>query len=486
MIQAQIQNNVSQLLPAGLTLIQERVGVKTKYLVECNACGYQIWKARQNLKRPCGQCTGKIGYTNQQLQNMCHVDIQYLEYSGKSQHLLQCKLCLAKFERAANKLDSQCIHCRPDWTSLAIPEDELKALCHKDFTFIGRVNNPLKVLNNSKDILVKCNKCNVERTRSPGSLSQGCQCFAVCYESKSEKELNAWIQSIGLETRKLKLQHKGKITREFDIYIPSKNIAIEFNGLYWHSEDVLAYKFFDKEFTQLTPKEKTQVRNYHLNKTQLAKENGITLLHIWEHEWLERREQVKNFLHSKLGKSQTIGARKCEFKVIDKKTCKLFCHDSHIQGAPALVDLALGAFHNNELIMVTAWAPHHRAGHPQKILNRMCAKFGFNVVGGLSKMTKMAHEHFKCELKTWTHLTLSDGSSYEKAGWTIVDSLDPDYFYSKGQKAYSKQSHKKDCIKVKYPTVYSPNKTEAEMCREAKLSRLWDCGKKTLTYNGKL
>jgi G:T-mismatch repair DNA endonuclease (very short patch repair protein) len=36
--------------------------------------------------------------------------------------------------------------------------------------------------------------------------------------------------------------------KELDIYLPDYNLAIEFNGLYWHSEDYVG-------------------KNYHLNKT---------------------------------------------------------------------------------------------------------------------------------------------------------------------------------------------------------------------------
>ena len=43
---------------------------------------------------------------------------------------------------------------------------------------------------------------------------------------------------------------------ELDIYIPSHNLAIEFDGLYWHSEI-------------------HKPSNYHLNKTELCEEHRI-------------------------------------------------------------------------------------------------------------------------------------------------------------------------------------------------------------------
>lgn len=60
---------------------------------------------------------------------------------------------------------------------------------------------------------------------------------------------------------------------EIDLYSEEHKLGIEFNGDYWHST-----KFKD--------------RNYHQNKSLLAKENGVFLYHIFEHEWndLQKRE----------------------------------------------------------------------------------------------------------------------------------------------------------------------------------------------------
>ena len=67
--------------------------------------------------------------------------------------------------------------------------------------------------------------------------------------SKEEKELNNWLNSLGIITE---TNNKNILNGlELDIYIPSHNLAIEYNGLYWHSEE-----FIDK--------------NYHINKTELC------------------------------------------------------------------------------------------------------------------------------------------------------------------------------------------------------------------------
>ena len=48
----------------------------------------------------------------------------------------------------------------------------------------------------------------------------------------------------------------------------AKEIAVEFDGMYWHSEE-------------------NKPQNYHLNKTNLCEAKGIQLVHIFEkNEWL--------------------------------------------------------------------------------------------------------------------------------------------------------------------------------------------------------
>ena len=64
---------------------------------------------------------------------------------------------------------------------------------------------------------------------------------------------------------------------ELDIYIPKLKIAIEFNGDYWHSD---LYK--DKY--------------YHQTKTKLCYEKGILLVHIYEHDYKTRKQEIQENL----------------------------------------------------------------------------------------------------------------------------------------------------------------------------------------------
>ena len=69
---------------------------------------------------------------------------------------------------------------------------------------------------------------------------------------------------------------------ELDIWIPSKFLAIEVNGVYWHTE------------------EKGKGESYHQMKTQMCKEKGITLFHFSdveiEQDWNKIIKQITSFL----------------------------------------------------------------------------------------------------------------------------------------------------------------------------------------------
>lgn len=61
--------------------------------------------------------------------------------------------------------------------------------------------------------------------------------------------------------------------KEIDIFLPKIQLAFEINGNYRHS------KIFKDE-------------NYHITKTNLCKSKNIRLIHIFEYEWLNNKEQI--------------------------------------------------------------------------------------------------------------------------------------------------------------------------------------------------
>ena len=65
--------------------------------------------------------------------------------------------------------------------------------------------------------------------------------------------------------------------KELDIYYPSKKIAIEFNGDYWHSD-------------------KYKSSMYHYNKFKQCYDLGITLVSIFEREWSTKENLIRLYI----------------------------------------------------------------------------------------------------------------------------------------------------------------------------------------------
>lgn len=98
--------------------------------------------------------------------------------------------------------------------------------------------------------------------------------------SNKEKELVDYIRET---SRYIVLENVRNMIQplELDIYIPELNIAFEFDGDYWHNS-------------------KNKGELYHLTKTQKCKEKGIKLFHIFEFEWKENKENIKQLIRNKI------------------------------------------------------------------------------------------------------------------------------------------------------------------------------------------
>lgn len=267
--------------------------------------------------------------------------------------------------------------------------------------------------------------------------------------SKHEEQIDDFVQSLGLKTRSDRTILEGK---ELDIVIDDKKIAIEVNGVYWHTEaQGKGYK-------------------YHYDKFKACRDKGISLIQVYDIEWNERQEQIKSFLTAKLGINKTIGARKTEVRIVPKPEAKEFLDLYHIQGS-CKFEKAFGLYSNDELLSLITIGKHHR-GNNSYVLSRFVGKTGISVVGGLSKLTKAALAEYK-ELITWVDLHYSNGENWLKIGWELEAVLPPDYrYYNPSNNTFvSKQSRQKK--KIGTPD----NMTELEHSRLDGLTRIYDSGK---------
>ena len=285
----------------------------------------------------------------------------------------------------------------------------------------------------------------------------------ILFSSRAELEILQWVRQCYPNVKKY---IDG--THEIDIFISDINLGIEYNGLYWHQEEVL------------TDRSHVNGQKYHLDKTKHFQEKNIKLIHIFEHEWRDRQEQVKSFLLSAIGKNEyRIGARKCILQwsslLEDIKEVHNFLENYHIQGQPSNTKYVIKVLYNNELLAVATFGKHHR-NNKDWVLTRFCTKTNYTIQGVLSRVSKLASQQLKEDILSWADYRLSQGNGYEKAGWVFEELLPPDYFYHRHGKVISKQSRQKRHAKT------PSDMTEIEHARLEGLYRVYDCGKIRYRY----
>lgn len=202
--------------------------------------------------------------------------------------------------------------------------------------------------------------------------------------------------------------------KELDIYIPSKKLAIEVNGSYWHSD---IFKGM----------------HYHQNKSILCGQKGVQLIHIFEHEWenLDTQEKLKNLLKYRLTKpDRVLYARKCEVKEIDSSEYTNFLDKWHLQKS-ANTAIKLGCYYDNELVGVMGFGSPRFIKQYEYELIRLCWKCGTVVTGGLQKLFKYFLDKYKPQsILTYSDLSKFTGSSYLKLNFKPIDNntfSDPNY-----------------------------------------------------------
>ena len=308
-------------------------------------------------------------------------------------------------------------------------------------------------------IKIKCLKCsNIFETQYT-YIYQGygkCpNCFPR-YESNKEIELFNFIKSLNLDI--FKNSRDIIPPYELDIFISEKNIAIEFDGLYWHSED------------------KIEDKNYHLNKTELCESKNIQLIHIFEDEWLFKKEIVKSRLKQILGigDSIRIHARKCEIKEICPKIKNLFLNEFHIQGEDKS-SVKLGAFYEDELISVMTFSYGNISKGSKNIegiyeLSRFCSDYNYHIPGIASKLLEYFKRNYEWkEIYSYADRRWSDGNLYYKIGFELYNITKPNYWYVKGFNRIHRFNLRKRSDEPKEIPEYILRSKEGYF-------RIWDCG----------
>lgn len=170
--------------------------------------------------------------------------------------------------------------------------------------------------------------------------------------------------------------------REIDFYFPKQKVGIEVNDLLTHNSTYNPYT-----------NDSVKSKNYHMEKSLKAKEQGIRLIHAWEHYFNnpQQYEVLKNAIKHALGISKyRVYARNTYVKEVPNVTLKDFFNTNNIQGfRGAKTAYALFDKKTDEVLMAYSVGASHFAHNKYDMeLIRGASKLDTTIVGGASKLWK--------------------------------------------------------------------------------------------------
>jgi hypothetical protein len=307
------------------------------------------------------------------------------------------------------------------------------------------------------EIAFRCDTCGHEFSKrfdyACPPVCRVCHPVQTTYLSKQEQSVADWIRA----------NYAGPVIQsdrsiinpwQLDIVLPDLKVAIEYCGLYWHSE--------------LSSGKHWQ---YHAEKTRLCEQKGYRLITMFSDEWLQKHDQTCSKLHSILGvQTQKVHARRCSVEQIDRTTAESFHNLYHIQGSPSRLGVNLALMHNNQPVMMSSWV---RKNTNQWELVRLSSSV--RVVGGAGRLLANFVKLFQPQIiVSFSDNRWSQGQMYAQLGFKLQSHVPPMQHYVQN---YQTRFHKLAFAKSK---IVQPDEsvTEWQRMQQMGFDRIWDCGKK--------
>ena len=280
-------------------------------------------------------------------------------------------------------------------------------------------------------IIVKCKTCSYEHKSSAYNLirrgNNQLRCKNCGYDStpsKSQLEILEYVKSLEVDVL---LNNRTLIAPlEIDVLIPGQ-LAIEFDGLYWHSE-LFASKF-DKEI-----------------KRKKCLEQNIQYLSFFEDEWEHKTNICKSMISYRLKKNlNKVGARNCNIVTLDKVERKKFFSNSHLDGDVKSI-ISFGLMYDDEIVAaISLRKPLGNHGNAIEVA-RFATKPFVSVAGGLARLIAVTKEWAKLnnyeKIITYVDARVGSGTSYVLAGFRHLDDTTIRFWWTDKTQRFSRQKIK--------------------------------------------
>lgn len=223
--------------------------------------------------------------------------------------------------------------------------------------------------------------------------------------SIAEIEISEYVKTI--YDRQILTNYRQLTKFELDVFLPDIKIGFEYNGVYWHSDKPI---------------------DYHLNKTNKCKQLGITLYHIFEYDYVNKPNVIKDIIKqaiyptiidsSKLTKTTITNSQYVEF--VNQYNLQQPNFSGHIVG---LVD------ENNDLVATLSYT----------IENNNVDVVQYTTKHSIAIRSLFEQLFTNCRITVKTNIDYQQQIPFMDDGFKITETIDPQPTYTRNLRVLTEQ-----------------------------------------------
>ena len=265
-----------------------------------------------------------------------------------------------------------------------------------------------------------------------------------------------------LECNNIKYESEFAIGyKSYDFHIIDTNILIEINPSYTHN---IVGNHWNRHGIDA---------NYHLQKTQIAKEAGFRCIHIWD--WDDWNKILDIILPKK-----KIYAKQLKIYKLNYDVSKDFIQKYHLQGNCRGQVLCVGLvdeIENKIYEVMTFGKSRYNKSFSIELL-RFCSLRGYTVVGGVSKLFKFVTNAYDLSnVITYCDASKFTGEVYNRLGMSLINTTRPQLNWSNGNKLITNNLLVHKGFNNLFNTNYAQDKSNDQLMIENGWLPVYDCGK---------
>ena len=447
-----------------------RVNVCQKdHYLTCPICGKQYIHNSTTKRSGCSRsCSAKASMNKKRETNLIRYGVENPQQADEIKKKAE-QTCLDKYG-STNPMSNKAIAKKSREsrkTSYAEVAEKTKQTCLERYG----VDNPSKIPEARKKISQKLKQShpsfkdkmiqtNIERYGVPYyCMTQECIELQGQIISSTNRKFGQLLSKYGISYK----FEKRIDDKSYDLYLPNQKILIELNPTYTHS--TIANHWGE-----------IKSKTYHLEKTQLAEQNGYRCIHIFDwDDWYKIIDLISP--------TKSIYARDCTIYKLKPKVAQEFTKIHHLQGSCRGQIFCLGLVKDDELYQVMTFGkPRYNKNYSVELL-RLCSKTGYRVVGGPSRLFKYATQNFGIDnIISYCNYSKFKGSVYEEMGMTFDKLTPPQEIWSKENEHITASLLRARGYDQLFGTHYGKGVSNEQLMLENGWLPVYDCGQKVFIY----